>query len=101
MSSKTHREASREGWNISSDYATREELRTGAQLRMADAMESMAKSKVDLEAEVKRWKGVAACRLSELIYRRRSNAALRGVITKLKAERAQLTRRIARGGRLQ
>lgn len=86
-----YRENSRRDWG-SSDQATADtdyHIQMGAVLRIADSLEIIAKDRAHLEQRVKwaederdSWK-----REAESLARR--NAALRGVITKLKRERAK------------
>ena len=64
------------------------QLKTGAMLRIADAIEIMAKRHTDLIDErdrYKRWYETAVASFSSAM---RSNAALRGQITKLKKQLA-------------
>ena len=66
------REASRAEWRTHGVPPCRDEINSGSLQRIADATEAMAQSWVELR------------KIAERL--RRSNAALRGVITKLKRE---------------
>jgi hypothetical protein len=80
------REESERNYSTTNMTATESEIRTGAMQRIADACEKMAKSHVQLIADAEFWKDQSR-RNSEAVNRlRRSNAALRGVITKLKSK---------------
>jgi hypothetical protein len=65
-----------------------EALNAGSLQRIADACEKMCIDRETLEGSVARWRG--QCHMAEVdnAALKRSNAALRGVITKLKARNA-------------
>lgn len=84
----TLREVSKGRWTaVQGDAPTYEEIRIGALQRIADAVEFVAQDRLTLEAGIQ-WRDKQLDswqrRCAAL---RRSNAALRGVITKLKARR--------------
>jgi len=84
---KSYREESKKDWGTLGGAPTREQLVFGCLLRIADAQEQMAKPFVSLlsEAErLRRWHREGNESIQRLV---RSNAALRGVITKLKKAR--------------
>ena len=81
---KSYRKESRTDWGTSDDKVTLEQINTGAILRIADATEAMAKNHVQLQAErdrLQQWYDQERERAAKL---ERSNAALRGQITRLK-----------------
>lgn len=63
--------------------ATHQEISTGCMQRIAEAVEEMAKSRVKLEAERDYFERRFNNAWESLARRDRSNAALRGVITKM------------------
>jgi hypothetical protein len=78
------RKESRTDYTIDSEKTTLEQLNTGAILRIADATEAMAKNHVQLQSErdrLQRWYNEENQKAKKL---ERSNAALRGQITKLR-----------------
>lgn len=80
----TLKDASRKEWACLGELATHEELQTGCLQRIADATELMAKSYRGLIEErdfYKRWWKKEEANANSLSRR---NAALRGVITKMK-----------------
>ncbi|WDF45270.1 hypothetical protein PQ459_10215 [Chryseobacterium sp. KACC 21268] len=80
-----YKEESRKNWGTKANVGvTREQIQLGAILRIADATEAMAKNHVKLQldydymiANRNSWKAEAEAL-------KRSNASLKGVITKLK-----------------
>lgn len=81
---KSYRKESRTDWGTTDDKVTLEQINTGAILRIADATEAMAKNHVQLQTErdrLQRWYEQERERAAKL---ERSNAALRGQITRLK-----------------
>jgi hypothetical protein len=83
---KSYKDESRANWGreTNQNALTRDEIQHGAILRIADATEAMAKNHVQLQAErdrLQRWYDQERDRAAKL---ERSNAALRGQITRLK-----------------
>ncbi len=81
---QSYRQVSRIDWGTCASELKLEEIQAGAILRIADAAEAMAKNHVLLQAEadrLTRWYDQARKRAAKL---ERSNAALRGHITRLK-----------------
>lgn len=70
--------------DYTSDNGTLEDLRTGAILRIADASELMAKNYSELQFYLDYYKAGYKNRGQAIKSLRLSNAALKGVITKLK-----------------
>lgn len=83
MAFRNYREASRENWG-SEGRLTNEELKIGALLRIADATEVMAHRHNELLADMERYKRYHKEAQASAKRLARSNAALRGVITKMK-----------------
>ena len=82
----THREAAKKAWKTDKAVANEGEIKLGALLRIADSMDSMCKSRVDLEANrdlYKRWYKEEQVETASL---RRTITGLRGYITRLKKE---------------
>lgn len=77
----TQREASRNEWNSDN---TREDINSGSLQRIADACEKMCRDREQLEQKCQYLRRRHEILCEELAYLYRSNAALRGVITKLK-----------------
>ena len=78
---------SRKDWYVAlntGDKVGDSRLMLGCAMRTADALESIAKSKVDLERERDEAKRDAANLEADLDYLYRSRSAYKGVITKLK-----------------
>jgi hypothetical protein len=81
---KSYREESRANWGTTGDTINLEQLKAGAVLRIADACELMAKDRQRMERDLQ-WNTER-----HEHYRReaerlaRSNAALRGVIKRMK-----------------
>jgi hypothetical protein len=85
------KEASRGVWH-SHNVPTYEDIRAGSFQRMADAMELMARDRSELEADLEWHKKALVSRNARRDALLRSNAALRGVITKLKAKIAEVAK---------
>jgi len=84
----TINDASRGNYTTQADVPTWQEVRDGALLRIADAVEKMAQRHTELIRERDYYERLASSR-AEVIHRlERSNAALRGVIARMK--RAQV-----------
>ena len=73
-----------EAWNISPDQA-----KFGAILRIADACELMAKNHDELVLQRDLFRDALQEKITAIIGLERKIAALRGVITKMKKERAK------------
>ncbi len=88
MTFKSYRAESRADWGTSEEGSLSiEQINCGAHLRIADAVEAMAKHHVTLREErdrFERWYKEARAREEKLKH---SNAALRGYITRLKKAR--------------
>jgi hypothetical protein len=78
----TQREQSKKDWT---GQSTIEAINSGSLQRIADATEKMAQSYTDMERSRNYFKGLYEERKSSIMLLRRSDAALRGVITKLKS----------------
>lgn len=84
MAFKNYREESKGQWGQDTDALTIEQLTMGCMLRIADAVELMAKNHTDLVKKLEHEKRMSeACRTRREGAERRASA-LRGVITKLK-----------------
>ncbi len=64
------------------------QLNTGYMMRIADATEAMAKNYLKLQADLDMYTRLHQEKSASVSRLEKSNAALRGVITKLKKERA-------------
>ncbi len=85
MSFKNYKDDSRKNWGTSdARNLSDDEIKLGAILRIADATEAMAKNHVQLMAQRDAFERSAKYHQSRAARLDRSNAALRGVITKLK-----------------
>jgi len=80
----TMKDVSRQEWN---GERTKEDINAGSLQRIADATEKMAQSYVALIEERERYKRWYENQRDLVQIERRSNSALRGVITKLKKDR--------------
>jgi hypothetical protein len=81
----SYREESRRDWGIDSANAMNlDRIKAGAILRIADATEAMAKNYLALQEERDRYKRWYEERQRRVLHLERSNAALRGVITRMK-----------------
>lgn len=84
MATKTFKEISKGDWHAANGPVSNEQIKIGAIQRIADATEIMAQNHVRLQNErdqYKRWFEEESRRCEKL---ERRNAALQGVITKLK-----------------
>lgn len=79
----TFRDSSRQNWNT---RCTVEDINAGSLQRIADACELMAKNYSELIDERNRWRRWHDEEQERRIALERRNAALRGVITKMKKE---------------
>ena len=85
MSFKDYREESRANWGTSqSGNLTIKQIRVGALLRIADAVEKMAKSYDGMRIDRDWWKGEAERRQEEVVGLRHIIRGLRGALTKAK-----------------
>ena len=85
MSHKSYREESRKNYGQSGGgNLTLEQITCGALLRMADATETMAKNHIKMQSDLDYYKRLSENRADRVASLERSNAALRGTITKLK-----------------
>lgn len=86
MTHRSYREESRKDWGTSSDSALSiEQINSGAILRIADAVEKMARNYSDL-IDDRNWQKERADRsLARADKLERSNAALRGHLKRAKA----------------
>lgn len=84
MTDKNLREISRIQWNCPNEKPSREDIQLGALLRIADGVELMARDQADRIAELDRTKKMCEALHRDNKRMARANAALRGVITKLK-----------------
>ena len=82
------RKASRDEWVSRVDPPTDDDLKIGALLRIADATEKMAQRHTELMRERDYYERLASSRAEDIRRLERSNAALRGVIARMK--RAQI-----------
>jgi len=82
-----HREAAKRTWSTRGDLATKEEIKIGALLRIADSTEKMCTDRDRLEREramYKQWWQEEQVKNTDL---RRTIAGLKGYITRLKKDR--------------
>ena len=85
MSFQSYRKESRVDYGTYQEHAlTTEQLRTGALLRIADAVETMAKSYDAMRSGRDWWKGEAERRQEEVVGLRHTIRGLRGALTKAK-----------------
>lgn len=84
MSKQNMREASEREWLTKSDGATHDRINCGSLQRIADATEVMARTHQALIDEREGYRRGWQNAKSRINYLERSNAALRGCITKLK-----------------
>lgn len=82
--SKDLREQSKGKWNSRSDDPSIEDLKLGCLLRIADATERMSGPYLALLENVRYWRNRADGLSAKNDKLRRSNAALRGVVARLK-----------------
>ena len=85
----TLRKHSKIEWIIVGPKPTAAEIDTGSPQRIADACELMAKNKSPLVRDLEYWKGLYEAELEANAVLNRSNAAQRGVITRMKREVAK------------
>jgi len=82
------REASKRDWNCDDSSAVMQsEIDGGSLQRIADAVEAMAQYHVHLIRDLEEYKGKYRVEQARCVRLLRSNAGLRGVITKMKGER--------------
>lgn len=85
MAFKNYREASRDkNWGTNDDNLNRDQINTGSFLRIADAMEFMAKDRLQMERDLDWYKKKYAEHNETIKRLERSNAALKGHIKRLK-----------------
>jgi hypothetical protein len=85
----SYREESRKDWGITladDGKPTTEQIQLGAILRIADAVEPMAKHHVALQRDVDYYKRLANERSRTIDYLSKSRAAIKGHLTRLKAK---------------
>ena len=87
MAFKYYREESKGQWGQDTETLTIEQLTMGCMLRIADAVELMAKNHAELIRDRDRAVSSEKCWRDEAARIGRRNSALRGVITKLKKAR--------------
>lgn len=83
MTHKSYRDESRKNWGTNA-LLDREQIQLGAILRIADATEKMCRDREELERKYQNMRASRDRYQEALEAERRKNAALRGVITKLK-----------------
>lgn len=81
---KDYKEESKKSWGTESEGVTMEQLNLGAVLRIADATEAMAKNYNELIRERDNYKAWYLSERRDAAKLERSNATLRGHITRLK-----------------
>lgn len=86
---KTIREASRGNYTTKDEVPTWQEVRDGALLRVADAVEKMARRHTDLIDERDRFERYYRQESQRRAMAERRIAALQGVITRMKKARQQ------------
>ena len=85
MSFQSYREGSKANWGVNGQESlTLEQVQTGAILRIADATEKMAVNHAQLLRDLDYYKGAYKSHQNQIDALSRSNAALKGQITKLK-----------------
>ena len=85
MSFKLYREESRANWGIDQGHNLNiDQIKLGALLRIADAVETMAKSYDGMRIDRDWWKGEAERRQEEVKGLRHIIRGLRGALTKAK-----------------
>lgn len=85
MSFKNYREESRnQNWGTNADNLNRDQIDTGSFLRIADAMELMAKDRLQMERDMKWYEERHKNNCDYITKLEKSNAALRGHIKRLK-----------------
>lgn len=84
---KSYKEQSKANWGIFQDEGLNiNQIQLGAILRIADASEKMASNYVKLENDLKFYKDRYESGQKDIEKLRRSNAALRGVIKRMKGK---------------
>jgi hypothetical protein len=84
----TLKDKSRIEWDVQSrQFENYEQIKVGTLQRIADATEAMAKNYIQLTEELERYKRYYKHARQRAELAERSNAALRGVITKLKKKK--------------
>lgn len=91
MAFKSYRDASRDNWGVEKGNIGMPQVQTGALLRIADAVEKMAKRHDEMVNARDYWQRRAETVEVELERERRRNAALRGHLSRVK-------RRVGAGG---
>jgi polyhydroxyalkanoate synthesis regulator phasin len=86
----TLRDASRAEFLVRGNRGTADEIQAGSLQRMADSLETIAKDKSELEATCARLEAAVIFWRNQARQCGRSHAALRGVITRLKRQIAEL-----------
>lgn len=85
----SYREESLKDWGVileKDEKITDSRLQLGAILRIADASEVMAKNHIKLQRDLDYYKRLAEDRAKSNEFLRRSNAALRGHLTRLRSK---------------
>jgi len=83
MSFNSYRKISRTDWGTNDSAFTQDQFKLGAILRIADALEVIAKNNQNLIEEVEKYKRWYATEEKENQYLRRSVSGLKGYITKV------------------
>jgi hypothetical protein len=89
----SHKEESRINWGFTAEKErkpTIEQIKLGAILRIADATEAMALNYFQLQKDLDYYKRKSKERGDEIDYQRKSIAALKGHLTKLRKKIADL-----------
>lgn len=81
---RPYREESRKNWGADGESLTLEQVNCGARLRIADALETLARDREDLERNLGYWKRRALAAEGDCTALRRRITALKGVITRMK-----------------
>lgn len=87
MAFKSYREESRINYGIHDLLLNEDQIKLGALLRIADSCDLMAKDRQKMERNLKWHEEHLASRIRECDRLARSNAALRGVISRMKKQR--------------
>lgn len=86
---KFYKEESKKQWNTSDRPFDQDDIKLGAILRIADAVELMAKNHLNLQSNLTYQTSRANGLDSDLKIMKRSYAALKGQITKLKKKMSE------------
>lgn len=86
------RDESREQYKQNGEIISLQELKTGCLQRIADAVERMCVDRVKLERDVDMYKKLWTAAVNDRDQLERSNAALRGVVTRRNNEIKRLRR---------